>query len=119
MRASLGPARICEGPRGRACWPNGTFQFEVQILCAFCVDLPMPKTHKAYFFNFRCGSQCGAQILSVDLKCLECVLWLWAITVAWAMDYDFNSEVWVSDLLQVRVDFQCTLSFFFILKCGC
>ena len=53
----------------------------------------------------------GAQTLSVDLKCLECVLWLWALAVDWAMDSDFNSEVWVSDLLQVRVDVQCTFSF--------
>ena len=71
--------------------------------------------------TFRCGSQCGAQTLSVDLKCLECVLWLWALAVAWAMDYDFNSEVWVSDLLQGRVDFQCTFSFLYLgvdFKCG-
>ena len=57
----------------------------------------------------------------MDLKCLECVLWLWVLAVAWGMDYDFNSEVWVSDLLQVRVDFQCTLSFLFLsvdFKCG-
>ena len=47
----------------------------------------------------------------MDLKCLECVLWLWALAVAWAMDYDFNIEVLVSDLLQVRVDLQCTLTF--------
>ena len=47
----------------------------------------------------------------MDLKCIECVLWLWALAVAWAMDYDFNIEVLVSDLLQVRVDLQCTLTF--------
>ena len=42
---------------------------------------------------------------------LGCVLWLWALAVAWAMDCDFNIEVWVSDLLQVGVDFQCKPSF--------
>ena len=67
--------------------------------------------------TLRCGSQCGAQTLNVDLKCLECVLWLWALAVAWAMDYDCHIEVWVSDLLQVRVVFQCTLVVL-IFRCG-
>ena len=37
--------------------------------------------------------KCGAQTLSVDLKCLGCVLWLWVLAVAWAMDYEFSLYV--------------------------